>query len=176
MTIQQIVQLVSSNKAQQIIFFREGNFRKCYNQHAMYFTQQVKAMKVHSRFYKNISVYIHSMGFPETALDKYVHLLKQQFQAAVLEHTPGYMVLSVQWREKLDYAWWQETKIREKEAQEQVVNKLEQANLATTLLPAANTDEQKLAKMIAHFPLEKATPLDAFNFLQKLKKISTSSA
>lgn len=180
MTIHQILQRVSTFPKEDIILFREGSFRKCYNQHAFYFTQNIKEMKVHTRFYKNAQTYVHSMGFPETALQKYITLLQERFGGKVVETTDIYVRISgIVWGKVMNYQIWKENLIREEEKKEA---HREIANRGKELLPNGEGAEPipkaywELAERIKNYKIECATPLEAFNFLQKLKRIADECA
>ncbi|MCO7319719.1 hypothetical protein OKE80_10405 [Riemerella anatipestifer] len=169
MTIHHIVNLVAQHKDQHLIFFRQGSFRKCYNYHAMHFTQHIKPMKVHTRFYKNANTYVHSMGFPETALPRYIEHCQNYHKAQVAEETQDYILLATSpWHTTTPYEVWNTLKIQKH-------NQLEalqyQQHLLTQEIEPQHLPYEKIAKMVQQFRIEAATPLDAFNLVQKLKKL-----
>lgn len=175
MSINEILQLVGTYREKGLILFKEGGFRKCYNEHAMYFTHFVKEMKVHTRQYKNVNAYVHSMGFPERVLGNYVAILQQNFCAVVEEDTPEYVRLGgLQWHSKMHYAAWAESHIQRammlKQAEEEKLYKQQILMMQPSL-----QQESQLVHMIANFRMENATPIDAFQFLLKLKKYVENS-
>lgn len=176
MTIHQILKLIHTFPKNDLILFLEGSFRKCYNQHAFYFTQNVKEMKVHTRFYKNAQTYVHSIGFPETALGKYMVWLQEKFGAKIIENTEHYIRLSeIQWANVMNYQLWKEHHIREEERMK------EASELKKISEQMIGIEEQNhkipekyhiLIDKIKAYPIECVTPIDAFNFLQKIKKLA----
>lgn len=172
MTIHQVLQLVHTNPQDEVIFFKEGSFRKCYNMHAFYFVQNVKQMKVSTRFFKNAQTYVHSIGFPDTSLAKYQELLQDTFGASVIETTPSYLRMkSGRWKSDIQYKVWRDTLIdteikKEHQAKQDALSR-ELLQVGAPCLPKEYLD---LVKRIRAYPIEKATPLEAFNFLQKIKK------
>lgn len=180
MTIHQILQMVHTAPKDELLFFLEGNFRKCYDHHAFYFTEKVKKMKVHTRFYKNAQTYVHSMGFPETVLHKYVAWLQQHLGAKITEQTEKYLRLSeIEWGKVSNYQVWKEHCIREEERAQQA---LEQQKISNEML-GWNDASQPLPKAYAtmiekikNYPIESVTPIEAFHFLHKLKKMANECA
>ncbi|MFU2093015.1 hypothetical protein ACT4R9_08425 [Ornithobacterium rhinotracheale] len=167
MTIHEILRLVGAQPKEGLLFFKEGNFMKCYNHHAMYFTSNVKEMKVHTRFYKNANCYVHSMGFPVNALERYINYIQAHYGGAEVESHEDHVVLkNVQWHTFLDYDLWQMPKIQEKETESASARMKKELSEGIDILKPTD----KILNMIAGFEIEKATPLDAFNFVQKLKK------
>nr|WP_276516741.1 hypothetical protein [Ornithobacterium rhinotracheale] len=163
MTIHEILRLVGTYRTNALCLFKEGSFRKCYNEHAMCFTNNIKPMKVHTRFYKNANCYVHSMGFPETALEGYLEKLKTAYTTMQIESlSPTCLILKeLKWKDQLDYLSWSEQKIQKEEK----LKAIEETN------EMPKYTEDRLVKMIEDFRIESATPLDAFNFVQKLKKV-----
>lgn len=169
MKIQDIVRLVDHHQSEHLIFFKEGGFRKCYNQHAMHFTECIKPMKVHTRFYKNANTHVHSMGFPERALPRYIEHCQKHHQALITKETPEYILLHTQpWHSLAPYEVWSTIKIQQHH-QLRVLSLQEQNFLQEIEQPTL--PYEKMAKMLRQFRIECATPIDAFNFVQKLKKI-----
>lgn len=111
MKIQDVLHLIDYYKEQSLILFLEGNFRKCYNQHAFYFTENVKNMRVHTRWYKNIQRHVHTIGFPNTVLQTYIEALERDFSAKLEEETQNYLRFSVVWENTPPYTLWHEEKI-----------------------------------------------------------------
>lgn len=48
----------------EICLHKEGIFYKLYNQDAMLFTQNIKALKVKAKFIKAVNQVVYSCGFP----------------------------------------------------------------------------------------------------------------
>ncbi|MEC5395548.1 hypothetical protein [Bergeyella sp. RCAD1439] len=169
MNIHNILSIVGLHQQSGLCFFKEGGFRKCYNQHAMHFTQHIKPMKVHTRFYKNANTYVHSMGFPETALPRYIEHCQNHHEAQVAEETQDYILLATSpWPMTTPYEIWSTLKIQK---HNQLKDLQYQQHLLTQEIEPPHLPYEKIAKMVQQFRIEAATPLDAFNLVQKLKKL-----
>ncbi|WP_018674923.1 hypothetical protein [Riemerella columbina] len=169
MTIHDILNIVGVHQQAGLCFFKEGGFRKCYNQHAMYFTEHIKPMKVHTRFYKNANTHVHSMGFPEMALPRYIDYCQNHYQAQIATETPEYVLLKTQpWHTTTPYEIWSSLKIQKHHQLKDLQN---QQDLLIQEIEQNTLPYEKLTKMIQQFRIESATPIDAFNLVQKLKKL-----
>lgn len=171
MTIHQIMQIVHTHPQEEIVFFKEGIFRRCYNMHAFYFTQNIKPMQVSTRFIKKVNRYIHIIGFPETALTKYIQQLEKDFGARVTETTPSYTRLSLDWKSEINYKLWRDGHIQSLIEKQRPKDEERVSQILNQHHPHKPAKEYiSLVKKIKDFPIEKATPLEAFNFVQKIKK------
>ncbi|CAI9429193.1 Uncharacterised protein [Candidatus Ornithobacterium hominis] len=160
MNTQEKLNLIDQDKYNSLILFKEGNFRKCYNEHAMFFVENVKMMKIHTRFYKNVQKYIHAIGFPERSVGKYVDWVKEEFKAKIEEDTAEYIrLVACRWKKKYHYKVWEEPLIQIKEG----------LMLEEKRPSIDGSYKDKICTLLDEFAIEKSTPLEAFQFLIKLK-------
>ncbi|WP_274096123.1 hypothetical protein [Riemerella anatipestifer] len=85
------------------------------------------------------------------------------------EETQDYILLATSpWHTTTPYEVWNTLKIQKH-------NQLEalqyQQHLLTQEIEPQHLPYEKIAKMVQQFRIEAATPLDAFNLVQKLKKL-----
>lgn len=172
MTLAEKLALIKENRHTGLLLFKEGIFRHCYNEHAMHFTHNIKKMKVHTKYYKNIAAYMHYIGFPETSLQKYKDYMLQHLGAHIEKDTPSLLYLThIQWKNKENYAVWKIPLMAEENRKQNAQKEAEQV-LPSTEFGFSDTPQEAedIYRKIKNYALEKASPIEAFNFLQKLKK------
>lgn len=96
---------------------KEGIFYKLYNQHAMLFTQNIKALKVTVKFIKAVDQHVYSGGFPASIIED----IKKQLTAhdGVIEESEKLLTVSnMNWEKENDYPQWCKQQKRETAAAE----------------------------------------------------------
>ena len=136
----------------RLCLHKEGIFYKLYNQHAMLFTDNVKALKVKVKFIKVVNQEVYSCGFPATIIEE----IKKQCVdlGGVLEETEKMItVVNINWQIENDYVEWGKEQKREEAVRKNRVS--------------AHGD---LAKEIIAFPVMHKTPMEAIAFISELQK------
>ncbi|AFL96753.1 hypothetical protein ACQ1Q1_07200 [Ornithobacterium rhinotracheale] len=178
MNIAQKLKIVEEDRDNAVVFFKEGMFWKCYNAHAMYFILNVKPMKVSTRWYKNMNQYVHSIGFPDGALVKYVKQLR--LGCAPAREVMEARIVRLQdllWQQSMPYPTWSEEIVKAWEKKQRQAEMSQRREQLMQLIeePRANEASESLLAQISQFDVNNATPVQAFNLVidlqNKLKRI-----
>lgn len=137
----------------EIYLHKEGIFYKLYNQHAMLFTQNIKALKVKAGFIKAVNQVVYSCGFPATILDD-VKAHMSEHGGEILESGQLLTVGKMNWQTPGDYIAW-------------CLHHKEEAAASENGTISALTH---IEKQIIAFPVMRSTPMDAMNFIIGLQE------
>jgi len=139
--------------------FKEGMFYKVYNQNAMWFTQHIKGYKINSKFVKTVNQQVFSIGFPQSLV--LANLLVSQNKALLkIEETQGFIAYKINHssNEQAYVSWCNEV----------------QHNNSTTEIQK-NTPSKTIVQELKNFDLVHKTPMQAFEFVARLKSIATAA-
>ena len=154
MTTKEKIALATQNN--KLYCFKEGMFYKVYNQNAMWFTQHIKVYKINSKFVKTVNQQVFSIGFPQSLV--LANLLVSQNKALLkIEETQGFIAYKINHssNEQAYVSWCNEV----------------QHNNSTTEIQK-NTPSKTIVQELKNFDLVHKTPMQAFEFVARLKSIA----
>ena len=123
-------------------------FYKLYNQNAMWFLNHVKPYKVSAKFVKTVNQNVFTIGFPQTVLS----LNKLQINLKTIKEESNYLCYQVnQTISEQEYASWCNTTL---------ANQTPQQSKVTT---------QNIVQQLKQFDVANNTPMQALEFIAKLK-------
>ncbi len=140
--------------------FREGIFYKCYNEDAMLFTQHVKAYRINVKYIKSTDSKVLSTGFPQKIFDQ----VEFEFEAItksldVISHKKfdNCVVFNLSKDLKQGYSLFEESVLKR-------IDESKKDPLVMDDFPYSN-----LIAWIKNYDLANHSPMEALNFVQKLK-------
>lgn len=134
-----------------LYMFKEGIFYKLYNQDAMLFSENIKQLKIKSKFVKTVRQQVYSCGFPASIIGD----IKKQLvnQGGLLNETDERITVSgIQWNKQNEYRKWCEA---------------QQAERGSTQDGPELTD---IEKKIAGFQVMHKTPMESVHFIISLQE------
>lgn len=158
MTIAEKIQY-STDKT-SFTLFKEGLFYKCYNEDAMVFVKQVREYKVSSKYIKNVSAEVLSLGFPASEIEKEnltPQSILEAIKATVYKEEPYGIVFSLKKDLKQNYLEFFEEIQKSKNI------------VAEKQLSYTKSTNDLLVKKIQEFDLANSTPMQGLAFIQELK-------
>jgi len=156
MTVKERIALATQNN--KLYCFKEGMFFKVYNQNAMWFTQHIKGYKINSKFVKAVNQHVFSLGFPQSVvLEKGLGLLNKNL--VKIEETQSFIAYKTSHTNKdEEYVNW--------------CTKIVAQNNNTVKQTAKPNGALKIQQALKNFDLANKTPLQAMEFVARLKSIA----
>lgn len=156
MTVKERIALATQNN--KLYCFKEGMFFKVYNQNAMWIAQHVKGYKINSKFVKAVNQHVFSLGFPQSVvLEKGLGLLNKNL--VKIEETQSFIAYKTSHTNKdEEYVNW--------------CTKIVAQNNNTVKQTAKPNGALKIQQALKNFDLANKTPLQAMEFVARLKSIA----
>ena len=126
-----------------ILFVRDRIFWQCWEESAWIFVQFVRKYRVHVRHFKNLSMDLAWLGFPENTLEGILKILLPR-NCAVLERTEKYALVSHPWSTE-GYTLWKNMQVSLAQAQQKRQETLQQAVHFGEPVAAENPDASDTA-------------------------------
>ena len=157
MTIKEKLALETAKPGNEIILHREGVFYIAYERSAWLFSMAVHTFKVKKQFVKCVAQDVVSVGFPMSALERYIAGCKvDEVEGLVRLSLPGDKIPLVD-----DFEQW-------KECQQCIPSKLK-SETANNDVDENDIPMSDIIKRIKEFPIECKTPVECMLFLIELK-------
>ena len=156
MTIKEKVAFASQNN--KLYCFKEGIFYKVYNQNAMWFSTHIKAYKINTKFIKTVNQHVFSLGFPQSVLTT-TPLVYQNKALTILQENESYIAYKINNIATNLQAYINWCKMVEN-------NQIPKQN---------NSINNTVLQELKNFDIVNKTPMQAFEFVVKLKELATKT-
>ncbi len=150
MTIKDIFERERENRT-KIYLYKEGIFFKAYEQSAFAFATQRRDYMPKAKMVKSINQKIVSLGFPQSALNKYLdRVVKREEKTVVLECDPIDVDRFQEWKQKIPF-------------------EIEKPQ-PTESIQSENSQMKRIFERIRTFPIETKSPMECMLFVSEIKK------